>query len=166
MKLKYFVRGLGVGIVLTAIVFTIAFHNLDMYKLTDEEITIKAKELGLVEKEDESIDIDKLLEKERETSSKDVEIKPNEQSQTKPEEVSKEEPEESEEISHIEIEIKSGMTSEDVSNLLKENGLIKESEDFNKHMVENGYSTLLRIGKYDIPIDATYTEIEKVLTKK
>jgi len=44
MKLKYFIRGLGVGIIITAILLGISYKS----KLSDEAIITKAKKLGMV----------------------------------------------------------------------------------------------------------------------
>lgn len=50
MNLKYYLRGLGLGIVMTAIIMGIATHGKDK-NLTDEEIVEKAKVLGMIEEE-------------------------------------------------------------------------------------------------------------------
>ena len=47
MKLKYYLRGLGIGIIVTAIIMGVA--TKDRNAMTDEEIKARAKELGLVE---------------------------------------------------------------------------------------------------------------------
>jgi len=47
MKLKYYLRGLGIGIAVTALVLTLAGGGKE--SLTDEEIIARAKELGMVE---------------------------------------------------------------------------------------------------------------------
>lgn len=49
MKLKYFMRGLGIGIIFGAIVMLVAAGTSDKEKLTDEEIKNRAKSLGMVE---------------------------------------------------------------------------------------------------------------------
>lgn len=46
MKLKYYLRGLGTGIIFTVIVLTIIFA----YRNTDKKIMEKARDLGMVEK--------------------------------------------------------------------------------------------------------------------
>ena len=48
MKLKYYLRGLGLGILFTTIVLTIAFHNGQKESLSDEEIIKRAGQLGMV----------------------------------------------------------------------------------------------------------------------
>lgn len=47
MKLKYYLRGLGIGIIVTAIIMGVA--TKDRSVMTDEEIKARAVELGLVE---------------------------------------------------------------------------------------------------------------------
>ncbi len=47
MKLRYYLRGLGIGILVTVVILTIA--GLGKNPMTDEEIKNRAKELGMVE---------------------------------------------------------------------------------------------------------------------
>ena len=47
MKLKYYLRGLGIGIAVTALV--LSFTGGGKTSLTDEEIMARARELGMVE---------------------------------------------------------------------------------------------------------------------
>lgn len=49
MKLKYYMRGLGIGILITTLIFAAAGKK---EKLTDEEIMARAKDLGMVMKDD------------------------------------------------------------------------------------------------------------------
>lgn len=50
MKLKYYLRGLGTGMVVTALILGISGSFSDKGTMTDEEIRARAKELGLVER--------------------------------------------------------------------------------------------------------------------
>lgn len=50
MNLKYYLRGLGLGIVMTAIIMGIAAHGKET-SLTEEEIVERAKTLGMIEEE-------------------------------------------------------------------------------------------------------------------
>ena len=47
MKLRYYLRGLGIGILITVVILTISGLGKDV--MTDEEIKERAKELGMVE---------------------------------------------------------------------------------------------------------------------
>lgn len=56
MKIKYYLRGLGVGIVITTLILLIVFNTTGK-NISDEEIISRAKELGMVmaEKEEEPV---------------------------------------------------------------------------------------------------------------
>ncbi|MDO5128120.1 MAG: hypothetical protein Q4D54_10320, partial [Eubacteriales bacterium] len=49
MKLKYFLRGLGSGILFATIIMLAAYLTSGGYKLSDKEIKDRAKKLGMVE---------------------------------------------------------------------------------------------------------------------
>lgn len=59
MKLKYYLRGLGAGILFSVLVFVFVV-SLNENELTDAEIIQRAKQLGMVEKTDSAIDMEKL----------------------------------------------------------------------------------------------------------
>ena len=48
MKLKYYLRGIGIGIIMTTIILMIAFSIHKQQLLTDDEILKRAGELGMV----------------------------------------------------------------------------------------------------------------------
>ena len=48
MKLKYYLRGIGIGMIVTTIILMIAFAVHKEQPLTDEEIRMRATELGMV----------------------------------------------------------------------------------------------------------------------
>jgi hypothetical protein len=58
MKLKYYMRGLGVGILLTTLLFTLCGYQK---KLSDQEIINLAKGLGMETAENEEDPLDKVL---------------------------------------------------------------------------------------------------------
>lgn len=53
MKLKYYLRGLGIGIIVTTIVLAISFSKREV-ELSDEEIIARATQLGMVMQETET----------------------------------------------------------------------------------------------------------------
>ena len=65
MKRKYYMRGLGIGVIVTAILFTLVFPK-NKQEMTEAEIIAKAKELGYVKKTEGVTpeDIDKIKEQE------------------------------------------------------------------------------------------------------
>lgn len=59
MKLRYYLRGVGVGLILAVAVYsTIIIPR--KYKMTDEEVLARARELGMVEEENMDVDLSAL----------------------------------------------------------------------------------------------------------
>lgn len=52
MKLKYFLRGVGVGIIFGALIMLVAYMTSGASKLSDKEIIERAENLGMVKAED------------------------------------------------------------------------------------------------------------------
>ncbi len=93
MKFKYFLRGLGTGIIFTSIICLMAFQNGDSRNLSDKEIIERAKELGLVKKKETVKDVfaseksseeqtEKKMTKEKTTEEKTTEEKTTEEKTT------------------------------------------------------------------------------------
>jgi len=49
MKLKYYLRGIGVGMFVTAVILHFTFKNAYAGSMTDEQIKARARELGMIE---------------------------------------------------------------------------------------------------------------------
>ncbi len=210
MKLKYYLRGLGTGIIFTAIILTIVYS----YKTTDHKVMERAKELGMVMKDDNTED--NLGTQEPDTTTKqqseaqsDTTTEPQSitqadtttkepqsdvqpdtttepQSETQPDTTTKEpqteaepdtttkepqteaEPDTTVELSNgkVSFTISKGMTSETVSAKLQELGIIEDAKDYNKYLIENGYSNRVRAGVYEISKGSTYEQITDILVKK
>lgn len=60
MKLKYYLRGLGIGILVTSIIFIIGMHVNQDELISDEQVMARAKELGMVMGENEIKTLDEL----------------------------------------------------------------------------------------------------------
>ncbi len=61
MKLKYYMRGLGVGILFSTIILSISLRASSRTQLTDDEIIKRAEQLGMVKTDENSINLDDLL---------------------------------------------------------------------------------------------------------
>lgn len=126
MKLKYYLRGLGIGIAVTAAVLMIAGGGKQ--SLTDEEIIARAKELGMVE----SVTLSQLSSEEEsetiseEVSAEDAEVLPDESSDVSSEESSEEL---SGTTSEVIVDDGSENTSETVSEENNSEDITSEDED-------------------------------------
>ncbi len=75
MKLKYYMRGLGIGMVVTAFILSVVLDK-DTKTMSDEEVMARAKELGMVE----STVLSQMAEQNKQDKTEIEETKP-EQSQ-------------------------------------------------------------------------------------
>lgn len=190
MKLKYYLRGCGVGILITVVIFMVAIKAKGGI-MTDQKVMRRASELGMVMAENEQnvINMPSTVEtqmhsdtqnalqtqtipetqetgqitsekKETGTSSKT----PQAEEQKKPQEDKKEEGKESKK--EIIISVNKGEVCRDVAERLYEEGLVEDSEEFRVYMGENGYAKNLCVGEFSLKKGMTYKEIAEVLTQK
>ena len=184
MKLKYYLRGLGVGIVVTAVILTIANHLGN--KMSDEDIIKRAAKLGMVMKEDESL----FPPTEPETTTPEptspspteqdtTAVKPAEPETTTPEPTTPvptepetttpvpAEPQASGVVIHTAtITVTSGMYSEAVSQRLEEAGIVKNWREFNKYLTSNGYAERLQTGTHSFNSEMDFNEIAEILVSR
>lgn len=184
MKLKYYLRGLGVGIVVTAVILTIANHLGN--KMSDEDIIKRAAKLGMVMKEDESL----FPPTESETTTPEptspspteqdtTAVKPAEPETTTPEPTTPvptepetttpvpAEPQTSGVVIHTAtITVTSGMYSEAVSQRLEEAGIVKNWREFNEYLTSNGYAERLQTGTHSFNSEMDFNEIAEILVSR
>ena len=180
MKLRYYLRGLGIGVVVTAIIMTVALGN--KRPMTDEEVIKRAKELGMIEnsvladRTDEEVESvgDEVVDHEaddnevvdQEVADHDTDVEETNQNETTEEESSKEEPPKEETTKDVvSITVVGGDTSWSVSKRMEEAGLIDSAKDFDAHLCRYGYDKKISVGTYDIPKTATHEDMAKIITK-
>ncbi|MCR5213195.1 MAG: hypothetical protein K6E10_02185 [Eubacterium sp.] len=62
------------------------------------------------------------------------------------------------------ITVSNGMNSEQISELLQNEGLVENWVDYNSWLIQNGYDSSLRVGTFEIKSGASQEEIAKILT--
>ena len=191
MNLKYYLRGLGIGTIVTALILGIALGNPND-QMSNEEIKQRAKELGMVEGTGVLTDgveepeqalqpTEKPAEPEQalQPTEKPAEPEPTIQPTEKPAEPEPtiqptREPENSEMQSEsaavangkiIEIEVNRGDDSYAICEHLQQAGLIEDAAAFDTYLCENGYHTKIYAGIHKIPAGATKEEIIKLLCR-
>lgn len=192
MKLKYYLRGIGIGMIVTTIILMITFAVHKNQPLTDDEIRERAAELGMIMPEDlpsnTLADTDPLGQRDEEKedpndgqpdvqspsddAAKDAEADASDdaedtdsKSDTDAQDQSKDDTQ-PEVVEQVEISIVGGEYSNEVCKKLKREGLIEDAEDFNKYLSEGGYDNLIQPGNYTIPKGADYDEIIQIITEK
>lgn len=192
MKLKYYLRGIGIGMIVTTIILMITFAVHKDQPLTDDEIRERAAELGMIMAEDLPVsdtlaDTDPAGQDEDEQEdSVDVWTEPQgtqddpandtdgdaagdaapADDESGQDNGKKDDGAKQEVIEQVEISIVGGEYSNAVCKKLKKAGLIEDIDDFNKYLSDGGYDNLIQPGNYVIPLGSDYDEIIKIITEK
>lgn len=182
MKLRYYLRGLGTGILVTALILGRLIS--ESRPLTDAEIKAKALTLGMVDANSLSLSDVGV------SPSPDTTFKPGADKDAdtdsnapvnpgitdSPEPVTSSVPSPTPEVTSemttpasesaesVTIEIFRGDSSHAVSVRLEEAGLVADAWEFDDYLVDNGYSRTIRAGIYRIPVGASWEEIVDIIT--
>ncbi|MGL5259227.1 MAG: hypothetical protein ACRC7V_03880 [Lachnospiraceae bacterium] len=184
MKLKYYLRGLGLGILVT---FLLMFNLKKDSSMTDEEIIKRAKELGYIESQvltnisnesETGTELESEVESEIETeleseveSETGTELESEVESEIETEldskvESWKETESNQEDETYFIVTVSSGDGSETVSRKLFEQGVIESIEEYNRFLIKNGYDKKIRVGQHEIPKGASDLEIAEIITSR
>ena len=191
MKLKYYLRGLGIGILVTTVILSLA--GVGRKNMTDEEVVKRAKELGMVESTllsdlPDQTKTDEVRPTEPEISLQPETSEPEESASTPETPVAPEEtpvaPEETPEAPEetpvspedgnpdtptgetVTLVIGRGESSTTVSKNLKKAGIVEDAAAFDRFLCNNGYDKKIITGAYEIPYGASEEEIAKIITRK
>ncbi len=195
MKLKMFIRGVGFGIVLCAIVLFAAYAGSNSNKLSDDEIIKKAEALGMVTTEAD--DLSSALEENSEnaestdktteditnqtttqtTEATTEEVTETTTTESTTEEVTEATTEEKTEATteattetvkkgtKVSIVIQSGMTSTAVAKILENQGVIDDYAKFDTYLNDKGYATRILVGTVVVTVGDDYKTISQALCR-
>lgn len=161
IKLRYYLRGVGIGIVFTGLVFGVVSQDEKVTEvMTKEEIITKAKEYGLVEVIDHklndllsptptSTDVPETSATPMPTDSPIETIAPD-----------------TNRIVYYKFTVNQGDTPRIISQKLEKEGIIESAEEFLQFLKENEYTRKLKAGTYEIKEHSTISTIAKVLRGK
>lgn len=174
MKFKYFLRGLGVGIIFASIICLTTYQENSSNEMTDAEIIERAKELGMVEEESA---VGALM-KEKETLESTTESQSTQadaSEETTTAEVTEETAEQNTsegdtpenqqaQIEVVEITVAGGSTSYTVCQKLQELGMIENADNFDDYLIENGYASRIRVGTHALIKGMDYKAIAEAIS--
>lgn len=187
MKLKYYLRGLGIGIIVTTVILMISF-SLNKNELSDEQIIARAEALGMEFPEDklfpEEETESEMTEEQTETDGNETETDTTEISVVTEEAVGEQESESqmtdeasgdvsaetpdgeavTGEMEPYLLTIKPGAVCRNVCEELYANGLVDDAEAFRKYLGSVGYASSMTVGNYYIPYGLGYEEIYNILS--
>lgn len=166
MKLKYYLRGLGIGIIVTTIILVSCF-SMQKPKMTDAQIIEKASQLGMIMPEqDSAVDAETETTEPEETQQKNEQQVATEEIQQQTEqqtEVPKEQETEEAQQEPFTLVVNRGDVCRTMCENLAANGVIDDSEGLRKYLSEVGYASFISAGTYQIPYHASYEEITNIL---
>lgn len=184
MKRKYYLRGLGFGILITTLVFVLIGGK----EPSEAEIIKRAEELGYV-KADISptpmFDLDTLKEQLTITPELTPESQLTQTPELTPEGELTQTPKLTPEPTPIPtpkptepptegedgavtavVEVEKGMTSTQVCHLLEDAGIVEDWAAFNNYMIERKLTDSINIGKFTLSSTMDWKEIARILTGK
>ena len=191
MKLKYYLRGLGIGILVTAVIMGVT-QGSRKETLSDREIRERAAALGMVEPGNSLADLEAaetpaateipeaaetpVATETPEAAETPAATETPEAAETPaateapaatetPEVTARptQKPAEEEEGSSYTFEIQAGDSSYQVAYRLQQAGLVADARDFDNYLCSKGYDRKLKTGSYEIPETATEEEISEIL---
>lgn len=192
MRLKYYLRGLGLGIIFTCLMFML-FSNktannntdqTDIYNQIDAATETLSNETGSGENNDTANDAsvtdDTDVQNDANVSDnleaqngQDTQNNPQAQdnaeaqnsadNQTDDSNITGETGTDDVQDGYVTLVIEKGDIARDVAESLYEDGIIDDVESFRKYLGETGVSRTLHAGEYNIKVGSTYEEIVELL---
>ena len=166
MKLKYYMRGLGIGILFSTLILSVSFRTSSSTQITDKDIIKRAEQLGMIQAEDNAIDLDDLLTHSMPTIEATIEptVEPTAEPTAKPTAKPTQEPKT--EVKYVTIEVIEGMSSAKIAALLQDSGVVKDAKLFNQYLVEHEYTGTMKIGEFQIATDSSFNQIANIIVKQ
>ena len=190
MKLKIFLRGLGVGMTFSAIVMLACTSSL-----SKEFIIEKAKEYGMVMAKDKEADasdtednIDKLkdeLSSEKPNESKEPQptktVAPSKEPQPTKTVAPSKEPQPTKTVApskepqstkkpvsgdKVSFTIKRGMASYSAAKVLEQCGLVDSAKSFDSYLCKNKLDGYVKAGTFTATKGMSYAQLAKIITRK
>ncbi|MCR4610868.1 MAG: endolytic transglycosylase MltG [Lachnospiraceae bacterium] len=170
MKLKYYMRGIGIGVLVTTIILVVAFAFSDK-NITDQEVIARAKKLGMVETNTTANNSTNTT---ADSSNNDTEATGN---QTIPGATNPMPDSTANTLKNstsaaqtsgdtVEFTINTGESSRLVVERLAEMGIISDAYTFNKYVNEKGIDGSLQPGTFKIKKGISEEELSNLLITK
>lgn len=146
MNIKYYLRGLGIGLVITTLILTIS-HHISNPKENEEHTQPQTTTGSIIAytREDKTKDQEETTKQPMEQTTQQIENK--------------------DDNTEITIDIQGIYYGTDVSDLLYDAGVITDKQEFSNYLKENGYDTIIREGSYIFTKGDTFENLAKIITR-
>ena len=178
-RTKYFLRGMGFGILVTVVLFSVALVFYEPITANEQETAVNTEELNAEETLEETKDTETeeasdetgdTEETKAEETSEESENTENKSDEVKKEETTESTSGQTEEKTTstgkvVTFKITGGESSYKVAENLYRAGLIDNPSEFNTYLEQNGYDNTIHVGSFNIPEGATYEQIANTISK-
>ena len=173
MKLKFYIRGLGIGILVTTLILTISTTVQGNKKSSEEETTKSSSVITYTKADTATIEsLTSTVETQVETDS----IEKQTVKETIQETIKETVQETTQKSTEITTKVTDGQKvtvvlsninySGKASQLIADAGIVDDAAALNKYLENNGYSTKILDGTYTFTKGQDYESIAKTITKK
>lgn len=173
MKLKYYLRGAGIALIIMSLIWMIssAFSTTTMSK---SQIESEAKKLGMVYPDEKGTIADNMESEDDKNSEDDVAAQANATDNATGTDANATDANgngtdtngDGAPVETVEFTISSGETSSIISNHLQEQGIVDNAEAFDKFLTLSNDDNFLQPGTYTITKGSTFEEIANALMGK
>lgn len=162
------VRSFAFGILFAAVLLgasTVFFDAKQSMDIEEAKKTVEKEGYMVVSKKD----YEKLVaEQPKEEEKNKVEEQEQGEDKVSPKEEASDEEIEKEEKSEIisyQLEIVSGMNTEEISSTLEKANIIDDEQSFEQFLIEHEYNKKVQVGTFELNNQMSYEEISKIITK-
>lgn len=179
--MKQIIRAFAIGLFTAGAVIAAVFyltdrdHSSEVVKLSHDEMAEELKSEGyrvVTEEEYISLKVNKDKQQKEEADNKAKEKPPVKKESEEKQDVKqqrkkeqKTETKQDKESRTFTIQIVSGMKTAEISEMLADNGIIKDAQKFDDFLEEYDYARKIQIGKHKLSTDMNESEVAKALTK-
>lgn len=162
--MKQPIRYFSIGLLTASVILLLAFYFVDHSSTKTEDLSIdEIKEAiktdgyrVVTEAEYISLSVNDKKDSEKDSQEKEKNEKKDDSDKIQDNEPEKE---------TYTINIKSGMLPSEISEVLAENGIIKDADKFDQYLEEEEYSKYIQLGKHKFTSDMSNEDAARALTK-
>lgn len=169
---KYFLRGMGFGILVTVVLFSVALVFYEPNTSSDESDTETVSE---DKKQETDTDKESTTKETKEEVKEEAKEEANNESDTATSEETKDDTVEEEPqtatteaktpSNSVSFKVTAGESSSKVAENLYRAGLVDNPSAFNTYLEQNGYDNTIHVGTFNIPEGSTYEQIANTISR-
>ena len=169
---KYFLRGMGFGILVTVVLFSVA---LVFYEPNTSSAESDTETVSEDKKQETDTDKESTTKETKEEEKEEAKEEANNESDTAASEETKNDTAEEEPkaattetktpSNFVSFKVTAGESSSKVAENLYRAGLIDNPSAFNTYLEQNGYDNTIHVGTFNIPEGSTYEQIANTISK-